>query len=188
MPGSADAFASFDAPSLQDGTIAFRGTVLTLPTAATERGIFTYNGGILDNNVGKDTAIPEGTGTSTDFTSYLALDAGNIAFDGYGVGQHGVYVTLGGLLRKVIDLTDTLGGKTFDLSSTGSFMDGKVTADPGSVIEADGSLVLGDVSSIDGYSSNGELRTNEFTLTLRDLDTAVLGPIRRLVAAVDLEC
>ena len=53
-------------------------------------------------------------------------------------------------------------------------VDGKVTADPGSVIEADGSLVLGDVTSIDGFSSNGELRTNEFTVTLRDLDTAVL--------------
>ena len=109
-------------------------------------------------------------------------------------------ITLNSLDAAVLGLLTTLENDATLAASNGIVLgmgntisgngqvDGKVTADPGSVIEADGSLVLGDVSSIDGYSSNGELRTNEFTLTLRDLDTAVLGPIRRLVAAVDLEC
>ena len=55
-----------------------------------------------------------------------------------------------------------------------------VAAQIGSTISASGDLALGDTSKFDGYYSQGNLETNENTVTINDRNEAVLGSLTTL--------
>lgn len=54
---------------------------------------------------------------------------------------------------------------------------GRVASEAGSVIEATGSLSMGDSQSFGGYFSNGELRENGHGVTIMDRNQAVMGSL-----------
>jgi hypothetical protein len=54
---------------------------------------------------------------------------------------------------------------------------GRVAAEAGSVIDATGPLIMGDVNSFAGFFSNGELRENAQSVTINDRNQAVLGSL-----------
>jgi hypothetical protein len=57
----------------------------------------------------------------------------------------------------------------------------KIAAQTGSIISAErGNLTLGDASSVAGFFSDGELRTDKFTVTINDANDAVLGSLTQL--------
>ena len=62
------------------------------------------------------------------------------------------------------------------LTATGNIQ-GRVSSEAGSLIEATGSLTLGDAASFGGFLSNGELRTQQHSVTLLDRNQAVLGSL-----------
>jgi hypothetical protein len=101
--GDPEQLCFMDGVGLQNGGV-FRATATTIETVADT-----------------DTPIPDGTGHFTDFGLWCSIYAGDVAFVGRGVGgQQGVYVGRAqGVLEKVVDTGDTLGGATpviFDLS------------------------------------------------------------------------
>ncbi len=57
---------------------------------------------------------------------------------------------------------------------------GRVSSEAGSLIEATGSLTLGDSASFAGFFSNGELRTQQYAITMLDKNQAVLGSLTEL--------
>jgi len=59
---------------------------------------------------------------------------------------------------------------------------GQITAGTGSIISADGSLALGDASSLAGFFSDGQLSVGANTVTLQDANQAVLGSLTTLGA------
>jgi hypothetical protein len=104
-PGGGSVFFGFS-PSIDNGVTAF---------LVQGDGIYiaTLEGSITPVAL-VGTPIPGGTGT------FIAFDAdspshsdGIVAFRGFGPsGQEGIYASIGGLLTKVIDLSDSLDGKT----------------------------------------------------------------------------
>lgn len=67
------------------------------------------------------------------------------------------------------------------LALTGSgAIAGRVAAEAGSLIEATGTLTMGDSTHLAGYFSNGELRVKNQTVTLADKNQATLGSITEL--------
>ena len=59
-----------------------------------------------------------------------------------------------------------------ELDGSGS-VSARVLADTGSTIAADANLSLGDASSVSGFYSNGDMETNDNTITLLDANDAV---------------
>lgn len=114
IPGGIGNFNFFDAANLDNNSVVLKGGRTTLQGRVQE-GIYLENGGSLSLIADLNTPIPDGTG---NFSSFIftapAIDDGNVAFIGYGSNsQAGLYTTLGGSLSKVIDINDTLDGKTF---------------------------------------------------------------------------
>jgi hypothetical protein len=103
------AFSSFAGdPSVSGGVVVFRGSDVNGLT-----GLFKDDGGILlvaDEN----TPIPEGGGSTFNLFGNYAVDAGTVVFEGIGApgSEIGLYTDFGGSLAKIIDLGDTLDGKT----------------------------------------------------------------------------
>jgi fibronectin-binding autotransporter adhesin len=65
------------------------------------------------------------------------------------------------------------------LTATGTIQ-GRVSSEAGSLIEATGALVMGDSTSFAGYFSNGELRTQQHTVTILDKNQAGLGSLTEI--------
>ena len=57
---------------------------------------------------------------------------------------------------------------------------GRISADAGSLIRADGNLTLGNAASVAGFLSRGEIEVGQFTLTVLDANQAVLGSLTSL--------
>jgi hypothetical protein len=108
---------------LGDPSIDAAGTVSFFATTSLGSGIFTAtSGGGLTILAGTATPIPDGAGNFTSFGD-PAIDGGDIAFLGSGLaGQLGLYLAVSGVPFKVVDLTDTVFGKT--LESLGFFNEG----------------------------------------------------------------
>jgi PEP-CTERM motif len=108
---------------LGDPSIDAAGTVNFFAFTSAGTGIFTAtSGGGLTIVAGNSTPIPDGAGNFTSFGS-PAIDAGDVAFLGSGLaGQLGLYLAISGDLFKVVDLTDTVFGKT--LENLGFFNEG----------------------------------------------------------------
>jgi hypothetical protein len=65
------------------------------------------------------------------------------------------------------------------LLASGS-INASIAAQAGSVIEAAGDLVLGDLTTPDGYFSDGRLHVSKYTVTIKDANDAVLGSLATL--------
>ncbi len=72
---------------------------------------------------------------------------------------------------------------------TGAVVNGVINAraaiDLGHFLEANGNLTIGDSGSLSGYFSDGELVTNQHTVTLDDANQAVLGSLTTLGNGTD---
>ncbi|WP_239005404.1 PEP-CTERM sorting domain-containing protein [Gloeothece citriformis] len=108
IPQGIGNFRRFGAPALEEGRVAFRGEGFNF-----QEGIYLGTNPeslsvIADNN----TFIPNGIGKFINFGN-AAFDKDTIAFWAEGEeGQQGIYLSLNGKLYKVIDLKDSLEGKT----------------------------------------------------------------------------
>ena len=122
IPGGAGSFTGFGArPVIDEGDVAFFGF-----GSGGQSGIYTDIGG-LGVVADTTTVIPDGAGAFTGFGGagfgfdMLSLDSGQIAFVGEGAGgQIGIYSDIGGSLEKVVDLGDTIDGKSILRLSIGS--------------------------------------------------------------------
>lgn len=110
IPGGTGNFTDFTgSPSLDGGNVAFHGG-----GSSHQLGIYIRSGGTLEVVANTNTRIPGGTDTFFFFNS-TSLDGRNVVFSGEGLHmKNSVYTTLGGSLRKVIDLNDALDGKKLD--------------------------------------------------------------------------
>jgi hypothetical protein len=123
VPGGTGTFGYFDGLSFKSGHVAFRAF-----GSGGETGIYTNIGGSLNMVADTNTLIPGETGTFNWF-ALPSFDGQNVAFLGSmyddfysGSGYRGIYTNLGGSLTKVIDLKDSLDGKTLkylDISRQG---------------------------------------------------------------------
>jgi hypothetical protein len=122
IPGGAGLFSFLGGVSLSGGYVAFPGGAFGDPG---QEGIYTNTGGFLNVVANGNTLIPEGKNNFERFLNTAAFDSGNIAFtggrtDGGSKIQQGIYTNLGGSLKKVIDLTDTLDGKNITFIKAGN--------------------------------------------------------------------
>lgn len=109
VPGTGGNFTGFTSPvDVSGGTAAFRGQYGT-----SEQGIFTVSlaNGAITTIANLSTAVPDGTGTFTQVQN-PNITSGGVAFLGSFTGGSGIYFHQKSVLRKVIDTTDLLDGKT----------------------------------------------------------------------------
>ncbi len=118
-PGGGGLFTAFDAtPQVASGRVAFVGT--TASRSGLYQGTTSAN---LSRIVDTSLAIPSGSGNFTAFDNQFAFTGSAAAWVGYGSGgQQGVYTNLTGSITKVLNLSDTINGRTplqFHLSPQG---------------------------------------------------------------------
>lgn len=109
VPGAGSNFTGFTSPvDLSGGTAAFRGQY-----GASGQGIFTVSlaNGTITTIANLSTAVPDGTGNFTQVQN-PTVTSGGVAFLGSFTGGSGIYFHQKSVLRKVIDTTDLLNGKT----------------------------------------------------------------------------
>lgn len=111
IPGGTGTFRSLDAPSLDNGNVAFAG--FGGGRNFVQSGIYTNIGGALNVVADTNTPIPGGTGTFGGFDD-PSLDNGNVAFAGFNAddGQSGIYTNNGGALVEVTARGNLLDGKS----------------------------------------------------------------------------
>ena len=108
IPGGSGNFTDFAWVALDSGKLAFRGR-----GSSGQEGIYTDASGSLAVVADLNTPIPGGTGNFTWTGEGPAFDGGSVAFRGLGSGgQDGIYSNLGGSLERVIDVSQSLDGKT----------------------------------------------------------------------------
>lgn len=101
---------------LRDTWLDGRKVVFVGLSPGPREGVYSNISGKLDVVADTDTGLPEGTGTFRGFND-ASLDNGNIAFSNKdpkvsSSRQLGIYTNLGGQISKVININDTLDGKT----------------------------------------------------------------------------
>ncbi|MGF1641987.1 MAG: choice-of-anchor tandem repeat NxxGxxAF-containing protein [Rhodospirillales bacterium] len=107
IPGGTGTFTGFNGPSLDGDSVAFRGV-----GRDGQDGIYSTVGGTLNVVADRNTPIPGGTGTFTQFNG-PSLSGGSVAFLGVGSGrQEGIYSTVGGTLNVVADRNTPIPGGT----------------------------------------------------------------------------
>jgi hypothetical protein len=124
IPGGTGNFTFFDSPSLDGDNIAFS----AYNDDFSQQGVFTNAGGSLHVVADRNTPIPGGTGNFTSLDG-VSLDAGSVAFRGFGSGsQRGIYTDAGGTLHAVANTS------TPNPSGTGNFTSfGNPSLDGGNV-------------------------------------------------------
>lgn len=101
-------FTRFADPTLSKGQISFWGQNHFFPL---QEGIYVKEGRSLRVVADVNTPIPGGTGTfASSFSGAQAIDSGNVAFIHRRPGQAGVYVEIGGQLKRVADLNSPIPG------------------------------------------------------------------------------
>ncbi|MFT5522405.1 MAG: VCBS repeat-containing protein, partial [Pirellulaceae bacterium] len=132
----------------------------------------TVTGGVLDL----------GNGTVGAFNFNGALDVGDseiVIRDG-GFANLGSLTTIeDGIVRAANGIALSQGD---NLIGSG-IVAGRFAADAGSVITANGDLTLGDIGSLSGFFSDGELNVNQHAVTILDRDIAVLGTLTNIGTA-----
>jgi len=107
----------------------------------------------------------------------LHVGAADVVIETKGFASLGPLTTLAGGTLSTDNGVYVPGGTS--IKGYGS-MAGRVAADFGSTIAATGDLTLGDSSHVAGFVSDGELYTDEHTVTLHDANQAVLGSLTQL--------
>ncbi len=147
---------------------------------------------------GYGTLVGDVTGQSQSVITAAGgeLSLGNVAsFNGFRTqGQIDVgsdVVTLNSRQFAQLGYQTNLSGGTLN-AENGVFLGGanaivgfgnvnaKIAAQTGSTISASGNLALGDANKFDGFYSQGNLETNENTVTINDRNEAVLGSLTTL--------
>jgi len=138
----------------------------------------TLNG---DVGIGGD-IIATGDLTLGDPASYNGVQIGG-SLD---VGAHTVairklgFFNIGALTNIAGGTLNAPGGVSIpagnSLVASGT-INGRIAAQAGSTIDADGGLDLGDATSLAGFFSDGELVVHDQTVTLHDANAAVLGSL-----------
>jgi hypothetical protein len=112
IPGGTGTFNFFTFPAIDGLRVAFQGA-----DREGQRGIYTSTDGILSVRYDRQTPVPAGSGTFSDFTR-PALAGGSMVFVGSGTaGQLGVYTDIGGSLLRVADLSTPIPGGTGTFTS-----------------------------------------------------------------------
>ncbi len=106
IPSGTGNFSDFDALSADGDYVAFRAS-----GNGGQRGIYYTGSDGMKRLADLNTPVPGGTGNFTAL-GFPSFDGGAVAFAADGTGQEGVYTNLDGSLGKVVDLSDSLDGKT----------------------------------------------------------------------------
>jgi hypothetical protein len=119
IPGGSNTFGFISAGEIDEGVFAFGGEDdFSTPT---EFGIYTADGVTTEVVADLNTAVPDGTGTFTNFAE-PSMDKGHVAFSGYDTADAwGVYTNVTGALARAIAQGDSLRGKTVDRSPLGIY-------------------------------------------------------------------
>lgn len=180
------------------GTFTLDGGTLAV-AKMTNSGSFVFNGGTLIANQDGGTIsasivsnspnttiniIADNTslGNATNFTGFNHQGLLNVGANAVTLNSAG-YAKLGALTKLNGGTINAPNGAAFGSRSNllgHGVVSARVAADLGSVIEADGTLALGDAGSPAGYFSNGELRTKEFAVTLNSSGSSTLGNLTTL--------
>ena len=155
--------------NLNGGTLRFKNYIKVVNAFGAE---FNYTAGTIqlsgDRDLGTDATIPQLFGTSP------TIDAGKgLTIEGT-AKLTTVPVTLAGGTLAAGTLAVMPGGRLQTTQASQAV--GLLVALAGSAIDATGgSLVVGNVSKVNGFYGNGTLLTGTNTLTLADANDAVLG-------------
>lgn len=115
IPAGTGQFTGFGTypPSIDGGTVVFAAS-----GSSSQSGIYADTTGSLSVVADTGTAIPGGSGNFVIF-DIPSLDAGDVAFRGFGSGQGGIYTRIDDVFDVVIDLTTPIPGGTGNFSSFG---------------------------------------------------------------------
>lgn len=126
IPGGTGNFTSFSffGNGIEGTTVAFRGS-----GSGGQAGVYAFVGGNLVKIADTTTAIPNGTGNFTEFTTAY-VDGGNLAFIAAGTSdQEGIYLASGATLTRIADKTTPVPGigGTYQWSSQLGFDGGNLS-------------------------------------------------------------
>ncbi|MBN2291065.1 MAG: hypothetical protein JXM70_01495 [Pirellulales bacterium] len=148
-----------------NGTISGNGLIMG-PT--TNDGTLLISGGTL--TIGDDSSF---SGFRSDGQVIVESD-GILQVLSRGFATFGDEVQLNG------GTLEALNGATFDNGSSLSghgLLIGRVSAEFGSIIVAEGNITLGDANSLSGFYSDGELYTDNYEVIIHDRNEAILGSL-----------
>jgi len=178
IPSGTGTFTSFSffGNGIDDGIVAFRGL-----GSSEQKGVYAYDsdGEALSLIADTSTAIPNGTGTFTAFTTAYA-DGGSYAFIAGGdSSQQGIYLSTGMSLTRIADKTTTVPdiGGTYGWSSQLGFDGGNLSF----WSNVAGGSTPGEI--IGGYTPGGGLVTLVTTATMVPI---VNTPFTQLSSPADL--
>jgi autotransporter-associated beta strand protein len=179
--------------AVYQGTLNVTGTLFGGDIVIAGGAALTGCGTVSSSIAGEmgSTIVATGNLCLGDRTSYkgfnhagtLAVGANNVTLNSAGFANLGILTTLnGGTISAPNGVSLGVG---CNLSGSGA-VNGKIAAGYGSTINATGSLILGDSTKYAGFVSDGELYTNNNTVTLNSNNAAnnrnavVLGALTQL--------
>jgi hypothetical protein len=173
------------------GQAVLNGTQVTAPTIQIDPGASLSGHGTVTGKIstsaGSTITADGGTLTLGDAGQFAAFShqgelhvgAAAVLLQTQGFASLGPLTTLaGGTLSA--DNGIVIGPGSSVLGS--GIVDAKISSGFGSTIQASGDLALGDANSYDGFYSDGTLVTGAYTVTINDLNQAVLGSLTHLGA------
>ena len=115
IPGGVGNFTYLNSVLIDGDNVVFDGSSYT--STLSQPGIYKSSGGILSTITDKNTPIPNGSGTFTNF-SLDSIDDGNVLFRGSGTNLQGIYIKRGETpLSVVVDNNTLIPGGTENFSS-----------------------------------------------------------------------
>lgn len=144
-PGSASLFSSFTlTSSISNGNIVFGGAASGNPA-----GIYSKQNNVLSVIADRNTSIPNGVGSFTDFTTQGAspsIENNNITFLALGLNnQRGIYASVNNVLSRIADTNTTIPNQSVMFTS---FQDPSIAADGAVVFEGRSGFANTDINGI----------------------------------------
>jgi hypothetical protein len=112
-----------------------------------------------------------------NYDGTLGVAGNTVTLLSKGFANLGVLTTLDG--GTINALNGVVLGVGDNIAGTGNIVS-RIAASHGSTIEATGDLSLGDADTFSGFTSDGEMRVHNHTVTLYDADAAVVGSLTTL--------
>ena len=174
--------------TINQGTLNVTGALLGGGPVVLANGTTLGGSGTVKGNISgpaASTILASGNLTLGDSTSYsgffysgtLAVGGNNVTLNDAAFANLGVLTTIsGGTLTAPNGVSLGVG---CNLVGSG-VVNGKIAAGYGSTINATGNMTLGSATTPVGFTSNGELYTNNNVVTINDSNQAVLGSLTQL--------